>query len=191
MTSATSCARLAPNNNNSVTLCIAFPSLAWRRRWRIADPIRVNPGSCTAITLRPAISRWRFSRLTCVDFPHASMPSNVTKTPVISRADSRAFRETQPRTKNFRCAPRLVCRLAYNDDVAAGQLAVFQGASEAPISELIRVERATRKNQPTGHAQRVALKMGRRLRCSSVTYRFRYAPSNCQSGSNRLAGGPF
>ena len=30
---------------------------------------------------------------------------------------------------------RLVYRLAYNGDVAAGQLAVFQGASEAPISE--------------------------------------------------------
>jgi hypothetical protein len=29
------------------------------------------------------------------------------------------------------------------------------------------------------------MKMGRRLRCSSVTYRFRYAPSS------RLAGGPF
>ncbi len=29
----------------------------------------------------------------------------------------------------------LVYRLAYNGDVAAGQLAVFQGASEAPISE--------------------------------------------------------
>jgi hypothetical protein len=29
------------------------------------------------------------------------------------------------------------------------------------------------------------LKMGRRLRCSSVTYQFRYAPSS------RLAGGPF
>ncbi len=30
---------------------------------------------------------------------------------------------------------RLVHRLAYNGDVAGGQLAVFQGASEAPISE--------------------------------------------------------
>jgi hypothetical protein len=35
------------------------------------------------------------------------------------------------------CVPKraLVNRLAYNGDVAAGQLAVFQGASEAPISE--------------------------------------------------------
>jgi hypothetical protein len=47
----------------------------------------------------------------------------------------------------------LVCRLAYNGDVAA--------------------------------ALGVALKTGRRPRCSSVTYRFRYAPSS------RLAGGPF
>jgi hypothetical protein len=55
-----------------------------------------------------------------------------------------------------------VHRLAYNSDVAAGQLAVFQGASEAPISELIRVERATRKNSQPAAAQRVAFKMSRR-----------------------------
>jgi hypothetical protein len=41
---------------------------------------------------------------------------------------------------------------------------------------VIRVERATRKNSPLAPAQGVAMKMGRRLRCSSVTYRFRYAP---------------
>src|SRR5271165_3930664 len=79
----------------------------------------------------------------------------------------------------------LVYRLAYNGGVAAGQLAVFQGASEAPISGSIRAERATRKNSQPAAARRVALKMGRRPRCSSVTYRFRYAPSS------RLAGGPF
>jgi len=48
-----------------------------------------------------------------------------------------------------------------------------------------------RKNSQLALAQRVAMKMGRRLRCSSVTYRFRYAPSYRQSGSDRLAGGPF
>jgi hypothetical protein len=74
---------------------------------------------------------------------------------------------------------------------AVGQLAVFQGASEAPISEPIRVERATRKNGQLATAQWVAMKMGRRLRCSSVTYRFRYAPSYRQSGSDRLADGHF
>jgi hypothetical protein len=40
----------------------------------------------------------------------------------------------------------LVHRLAHSGDIAAGQLAVFQGASEAPISEFILAERATRKN---------------------------------------------
>jgi hypothetical protein len=40
----------------------------------------------------------------------------------------------------------VVYRLAYNGDVAAGQLAVFQGASEVPVSRSIRVERATPKN---------------------------------------------
>ena len=39
-------------------------------------------------------------------------------------------------------------------------------------------------NGDVAPARRVALKIGRRPRCSSVTYRFRYAPS-------RLAGGPF
>jgi hypothetical protein len=41
---------------------------------------------------------------------------------------------------------------------------------------VIRVERATRKNSLLAPARRVAMKMGRRLCCSSVTYRFRYAP---------------
>jgi hypothetical protein len=35
------------------------------------------------------------------------------------------------------------------------------------------------------------LKMGRLRRRSLVTYRFRYAPSYRQSGSDCLAGGPF
>ena len=35
------------------------------------------------------------------------------------------------------------------------------------------------------------MKMGRRLRCSSVTYRSRDAPSYRKSGSDRLAGGHF
>ena len=80
---------------------------------------------------------------------------------------------------------KLVHRLLNPFGFAAGQLAVFQGASEVPISELIRVERATQKNSQVAAARRVALKTGRRLRCSSVTYRFRYAPSS------RLADGPF
>ena len=42
-----------------------------------------------------------------------------------------------------------------------------------------------RKNSQLAAAQRVAMKMGQRLRRSSVAYQFRYAPSS------RLAGGPF
>jgi hypothetical protein len=61
-----------------------------------------------------------------------------------------------------------------NMPFAVGQLAVFQGGpsrtgGKAPISEPIRVERATRKNGQLATAQWVAMKMGRRLRCSSVT----------------------
>ncbi|PWT81058.1 MAG: hypothetical protein C5B58_10425 [Acidobacteria bacterium] len=79
-------------------------------------------------------------------------------------------------------------RHPYNGDTVRprpDQLAVFQGASEAAVSEFIRVERATRKNRQLATARRVALKMGRLLRFLSVTYRFRYASSSC------LAGGPF
>jgi hypothetical protein len=49
----------------------------------------------------------------------------------------------------------LVRRLAYSGDIAADQLAVFQGASEAPISEFIRAERATRKNGQLAAARRL------------------------------------
>src|SRR6266436_1798374 len=87
--------------------------------------------------------------------------------------------------------PTLVHRLAYSSDVAAGQLAVFQGASEAPISELIRVERATRKNSQLAAARRVAFKMGRRPRCSSDTYQFRYAPSNASPARTALPTAHF
>jgi hypothetical protein len=61
----------------------------------------------------------------------------------------------------------------------------FKARAKRPYLDLIRVERATRKNSQLAAAQRVALKMGRRLRCLSVTYRFRYALSS------RLAGGSF
>src|SRR5580704_2179326 len=86
---------------------------------------------------------------------------------------------------------KLVYRLAYNGDVAAGQLAVFQGASEAPISGSIRAERATQKNSQPAAARRVSLKMGRRLRCSSVTYRLRYAPSTASPARTALPAAHF
>src|ERR1700724_808036 len=71
---------------------------------------------------------------------------------------------------------QLVHRLAYYGDVAAVQLAVLQGGpsrtgGKVPISGLIRVERATGKNSHLAAARKVALKMGRRLRCSSITSR--------------------
>src|SRR6202043_307939 len=56
---------------------------------------------------------------------------------------------------------------------------------------VIRVERATRKNSPLAPAQRVAMKMGRRLRCSSVTYRFRYAPSSASPARTALPAAHF
>src|SRR5271157_153388 len=61
----------------------------------------------------------------------------------------------------------LVYRLAHNIDVAAGQLAVFQGGpsrtgGKAPIFEFIRVDPPRRrKNSQLAAARRVALKMGR------------------------------
>src|SRR5271166_6353838 len=63
----------------------------------------------------------------------------------------------------------LVYRLAYNGDVAAGQLAVFQGGpsrtgGKAPISESYGSSPAVagQKNSQLAAARRVALKMGRR-----------------------------
>jgi hypothetical protein len=58
-----------------------------------------------------------------------------------------------------------VHHLAYDHDVAAGLLAVFQGgpsrtANKAPISGFIRVERAMRKNGQLVAARRVASKNG-------------------------------
>ena len=44
----------------------------------------------------------------------------------------------------------LVHRLAYNGDVAAGQLAVFQGASEAPISDSYGSSPAVARQSPDG-----------------------------------------
>src|ERR1700730_4940460 len=85
----------------------------------------------------------------------------------------------------------LVHRLLNPLGFAAGQLAVFQGASEAPISGSIRAERATRKNSQLAAARRVALKMGRRPRCSSVTYQFRYAPSTASPARTALPTAPF
>jgi predicted transcriptional regulator len=64
-----------------------------------------------------------------------------------------------------------VHRLANNNgDVASGQLAVFQGASEAPISESYGSSEQRGKNGQLVPARRVALKMVRRPRCSSDTF---------------------
>jgi hypothetical protein len=75
----------------------------------------------------------------------------------------------------------------------------FQGASEAPISGFIRVDPPRRrKNGQLAAARRVALKMGRRLRCSSVTSRTSVTLLAIWLGSatvklvrDALAGGPF
>src|ERR1700745_1410876 len=85
----------------------------------------------------------------------------------------------------------LVHRLLNPLGFAAGQLAVFQGASEVPISGSIRAERATRKNRQLAAARRVALKMSRRLRCSSVTYRFRYAALRASPARTALPAAQF
>src|ERR1700740_2457353 len=57
--------------------------------------------------------------------------------------------------------------------------------------EAIEKERATRKNSQLAMAQRVAMKMGRRLRCSSVTYPFRYAPSTASPARTALPTAHF
>src|ERR1700741_5304124 len=59
------------------------------------------------------------------------------------------------------------------------------------ISELIRKEQATPKNSQLAAARRVALKMDRRVRCSSVTDRFRYASSNASPARTDLPTAHF
>jgi hypothetical protein len=55
-----------------------------------------------------------------------------------------------------------VYRLAYNGDVSAGQLAVFQGASEAPISGSIRAEPGScrTEKQPIGRGPKGCVENG-------------------------------
>jgi|ERR1700736_7058021 hypothetical protein len=66
-----------------------------------------------------------------------------------------------------------------------------QGANERPyLTHTGRVSNA--EKQPTGPGPTGCDENGPAApRCSSVTYRFRYAPSHRQSGSDRLADGPF
>jgi hypothetical protein len=78
----------------------------------------------------------------------------------------------------------IVYRLLNPLSFAAGQLAVFQGASQAPLSGH-NGRASNAEKQPTGRGSEGALKMGRLLRCLSITYRSRYAPSS------RLADDPF
>jgi len=61
---------------------------------------------------------------------------------------------------------------------AVGNLAIFQGASEAVISAAILPERATRKNGQITTALRVALKIGRGCVGFAVTARRGDAPAN-------------
>ena len=80
--------------------------------------------------------------------------------------------------------------------IAGGQWAVFQGAVRAGLAVkypyLSHTGRASNaEKQPTGPGPRVAMKMGRRLRCSSVTYRFRYAPSTASPARTALPTAHF
>ena len=85
---------------------------------------------------------------------------------------------------DFEGADLVLCN-RYGLPIAARSLGEFQGASEAPVSVVILVERAPRKFAKRTAARRVELKMARRLRCVSITGRKGHAPSS------RLGGGPF
>jgi hypothetical protein len=78
-----------------------------------------------------------------------------------------------------------VCCLLNNYPFAEGNFGDFQGASEVPVWGATLIELATQKIAKIPTARRVAVKMARRLRCCSVTYRHGYAPSQ------RLGGGSF
>src|SRR5208282_6032666 len=74
---------------------------------------------------------------------------------------------------------------------AGSQLAVFFKARTQTHILLIRVERATPKNSQLAPARRVAMKMGRRRRCSSVTYRLRHAPPTASPARTALPAAHF
>ena len=89
----------------------------------------------------------------------------------------------------------LVYRLAYNGDVAAGQMAVFQGGpnrtgGKVPISVSYGLSEQ-RGKQPTGRGPEGCVENGPAAALLVGYVSFRYAPSYRQSGSDRLAGGPF
>ena len=85
----------------------------------------------------------------------------------------------------------LVHRLAYNGDVAAGQLAVFQGASEAPISEIHTGRASNAEKQSTGHGPEGCVENGPAAALLVSYVSIQICALFCQSGSDRLAGGPF
>jgi hypothetical protein len=67
----------------------------------------------------------------------------------------------------------------------------FEARAKRPYLDSYGSKRATRKNSQLAAARRVALKMGRRPRCSSVTYQFRYAPSTASPARTALPTAHF
>jgi hypothetical protein len=76
-------------------------------------------------------------------------------------------------------------RLLYNGDTALVSWRFFKARAKRPYLNSYGSSEQRGKNRQLVAARRVALKMDRLLRCSSVTYRFRHAPSA------RLADGHF
>ena len=124
-------------------------------------------------------SRFESSQISSLS-PMQSKPTDISNTPTLPNAS-----DFDGESAMEEClVGALVYRLLNPLSFAVGQWLFFK-ARATSISRSICKERATRKNSQLDTAQRVAMKMGRRRRCSSVTYRFRYAPSS------RLADGPF
>jgi hypothetical protein len=66
----------------------------------------------------------------------------------------------------------------------------FKARAERPY--LIHAGRASNaEKQPTGHGPEGCVENGRRLRCSSITYRFRYAPFSASPASTALPTAHF
>ena len=88
----------------------------------------------------------------------------------MKRSSSVSFRQKDPKAINTASiahqSPSTIAVPKNATNIPAfadGELAVFQGASEGPISVFIWVERATRENSQLAPARRVAMKMGPRL----------------------------
>jgi hypothetical protein len=171
-----------------IALPARFPSTSWPRKRLVKSSTMFLPIS---IQLTGAVQR-RLGRFELAEGGALSLDEigelpMETQIALLRVLQEREF-ERVGGTERIRADVRVIA--ATNRDlqgaITAGTFRsdLFYRLNVFPIT-LPPFERTTRKSSQLAPARGVVLKMGRRPRCSSVTYRFRYAPSS------RLADGTF